>query len=98
MRMLLLYSATKNFNKTKAANQLRITRGTATKYINAFRQASSTTFEIEHAHGDKLYPLLFHTRKHHTQSKKALLTGRLASIHSRIENDGLSVLDAWRED
>ena len=28
----------------------------------------------------------------------ALLTGRFGSIHSRIENDGLSVLDAWREE
>jgi predicted AAA+ superfamily ATPase len=97
--MILLSSAAPNFNKTKAANQLRIARSTATKYINAFRQAGLTTSEIEHARRDKLYTLLFPTRKHPIQSnKKALLVGRLESIHSRIENDGPSVLDAWRED
>jgi predicted AAA+ superfamily ATPase len=100
IRMLLLYySAAQNFNKTKAANQLKIARSTATKYINAFRQAGLTTSEIEHARRDKLYALLFPTRKHPIQSnKKVLLVDRLESIHLRIEIDGLSVLDAWRED
>jgi hypothetical protein len=99
IQMLLLYSVAENFNKTKAASQLKIARSTATKYINAFRQTSLTTSEIEHARRDKLYTLLFPTRKHPIQSnKKSLLIGRLASIHSRIEKEGLSVLDAWRED
>jgi transposase len=99
LRKLLLYSVAENFNKTKAASELRIARSTATKYINAFGQSGLTVSEIQHARPDKLYMLLFPTRKHPIQSnRKALLIRRLASIHSRIENDGFSVLDAWRED
>ena len=99
IRKLLLASLAPNFNKTKTANQLRIARNSATKYINAFSRSALTTSELERARRDQLYPLLFPIRKSLTHSNKiSLLADRLAAIHSRIENDGLSLLDTWREE
>ena len=98
IRKLLFASLAPNFNKTKTANQLRIARNSATKYINAFSRSALTTSELERARRDQLYPLLFPIRKSLTHSNKiSLLADRLAAIHSRIENDGLSLLDTWRE-
>ena len=100
LRKLLLASVAANFNKTKAANQLRIARSSATKYINAFRRSALTTSEIERARQDQLYPLLFPIRKSiaHSNKQSLRLADRLEIIHSRIENDCLSVLDTWREE
>jgi transposase len=99
IRTLLLHSVAPNFNKTNVANQLRIARSTATKYISAFRQAGLTSSEIENARSDSLYTILFASHKHPIQSnRKSSLIDRFSSIHYRIERDGLSLLDAWREE
>jgi transposase len=88
-----------NFNKTQVANQLKIARTSATKYVNAFMRSALTLSDIEHARQTELATLLFPSRKHPIQSqRKVLFLRRFGSIHSRIENDGFSILDAWREE
>ena len=69
------------------------------KYIDAFKRSSLTLREISRAPPANLIELLFPSSTYRTPSRKRLqLLGRLSSIHSRIEIDGLSVLDAWREE
>ena len=40
IRKLLQQCLADNFNKTQTANQLRIARSSATKYVNAFRPSA----------------------------------------------------------
>jgi len=99
IRKLLLASVAERFNKTKTANQLRIARSSATKYLNAFRHARLAISDVERVPRNQLYTLLFPIRRTLApSSKKSLLLGRIAAIHSRIENDGSSILDAWSEE
>ena len=99
IRKLLHRCAVDNFNKAQTARQLRISRSSATKYIDAFKRSSLTLSEINSTPPAKLIGLLFPSSKYRTLSRKKLqLLARLSSIHSRIEIDGLSVLDAWREE
>jgi hypothetical protein len=99
IRKLLHRSAADNFNKAQTARQLRIARSSATKYINAYKRSSLTLSEINRMPRPKLIDLLFPKSKSPAPSHRKLrLLARLPSIHSRIEIDGLSVLDAWREE
>jgi hypothetical protein len=99
IRKLLHRCAADNFNKAQTASQLRIARSSATKYINAYKRSSLTLSQIDSMPRAKLIDLLFPNWKRPTPShRKRRLLERLPSIHSRIEIDGLSVLDAWREE
>ena len=99
IRKLLHRCVADNFNKAQTARQLRISRSSAMKYIDAFKRSSLTLREISRAPPANLIELLFPSSKYRTPSRKKLqLLARLSSIHSRIEIDGLSVLDAWREE
>jgi hypothetical protein len=99
IRKLLRMCVVDSFNKAQTARQLRISRSSARKYIDAFKRSSLTLPEISSSPPAKLIGLLFPGSKYRTRSRKKLqLLARLSSIHSRIEVDGLSVLDAWREE
>src|SRR5215469_15703967 len=98
IRKLLHKCAADNFNKAQTARQLRISRSSASKYIAAFKRSSLTLPEIENIPRTKLIALLFPSSIDRTPSRKKLqLLACLPSIHTRIEIDGLSLLDAWRE-
>ena len=97
IRKLLQQYIADNFNKTQTANQLRIARSSATKYVNAFRRSALTLSDIDRARRVDFADLLFPNRST-PPHRKARLIARLPSVHSRIEHDGLSVLDAWREE
>jgi transposase len=87
-----------NFNKSQTAKRLKIARSSARKYIEAFNRSTLTLSDIEHLGRAEIAAQLFsgHGRPARSDRKSQLLRG-LVSIHSRIENDGLSILDAWRE-
>ncbi len=97
IRKLLHRYAANNFNKAQAATQLRISRNSATRYIDAFKRSSMTLSEIDCLPRSQLVVRLFPNSKHPIRSRrKRQLLDRLPAIHSRIAIDGLSVLDAWR--
>ena len=97
IRKLLNMCAAHDFNKTETARHLRISRSSAKKYIKAFKQSSLTLSEIDRLPRGRLIDGLFPSSKHPTPSPRKLrLLAGLRSIHSRIEIDGLSILDAWR--
>jgi hypothetical protein len=99
IRKLLQQCLADNFNKTHTANQLRMARSSATKYVNAFRRSALSLCDIERARRADFACLLFPNTKRSTPpDRKVRLVARLPSVHSRIEHDGLSVLDAWREE
>jgi hypothetical protein len=99
VRQLLHLSADENFNKCQSAKQLRIARSSATKYIEAFKRSELTLADIENVGGAKLVELLFPRHGTPTQSDSEVrFLDRIASIHSRVEHDSLSVLDVWREE
>src|SRR5215470_3755025 len=94
IRKLLHRSAADNFNKAQTARALRISRSSATKYIAAFKRSPLTLSEINSMPRAKLIDRLFPKSKPATPSHRKLqLLARLPSIHSRIEIDGLSVLE-----
>jgi transposase len=98
IRKLLNRFAADDFNKAQTARRLRISRSSATKYINAFKKSSLTLSEIESLPRAGLIDQLFRSSKRPTSSPRKLrLLACLPSIHTRIEIDGLSILDAWRE-
>ena len=99
IRKLVLACVADRFNKTQTANCLRIARTSATKYVNAFRRSTLTLYDIEQARPAELANLLFPASKMSVNStRKELSFCRFDSIHSRIENDGISIRDAWREE
>lgn len=99
VRQLLLLSLSGNFNKNQSTKRLRIARSTATKYIKAFKRSELDLTDIEHIGRTKIAKLLFQSFGQAAQSdRKMRLLCRFASIHSRIEHDRLSILDAWREE
>ena len=98
IRKLLESCAAVDSNKAQMARELQISRSCAKKYINAFRQSSLTLSEIGSLPRAKLIDRLFHSLKNPLPSRRRLrLLACLPSIHHRIETDGLSILDAWRE-
>jgi transposase len=96
---LLHRCAADNFNKAQTARELRIARSSATKYIDAYKRSTLPLSEINRMPRAKLIDALFPKSKSPTPSHRRLwLLARLPSIHSRIQIEGLSVLDAWREE
>ena len=101
VRKLLHLCLSDAFNKSRSVKKLGITRSSASKYIEAFKCSGLSFSDIAHAGSAELAQLLFpgRGRAHSAQSdRKVGLLDRFASIHSRIEGDHLTVLDAWRED
>jgi transposase len=98
VRKLLQLCLSDVFNKSRAAKKLRIARSSASKYIDAFNRSKLGLSDVAHVGTAKLAKLLFPGHGHSIQSdRKGRLLDQFASIHSRIADNGLSVLDAWRE-
>jgi transposase len=98
VRRLLDLSFSNNVNKSEVAKRLRISRGTVSRYITAFKCTGSQMSDIAHLRSTALFKLLFPNSEPRCQSsRKIKLLDEFASIHSRIENDHLSLLVAWRE-
>jgi transposase len=100
VRALLRLCHSDAFNKSRTAKELRIARNSASKYIRAFRCSELSLSDIAHVGSAGLAKLLFPDRVHarSVQSdRKVKLFDRFASIHRRIEEDRITVLDAWRE-
>ena len=98
IRKLLNRCTADVINKAQTARQLRISRSCAKKYMNAFKQSSLTLSEINSLPRASLIDRLFLSLTLPTSSlRKLRVLACLPSIHSRIEIDGLSILDAWRE-
>jgi len=98
IRKLLNRCDADDFNKAQTAKRLRISRSSAKKYITAFKQSSLTLSQIDSLPRARLIDRLFAGSKHQAPSlRKLRLLACLPSIHSRIEIDGLSILDVWRE-
>src|ERR1700730_807876 len=97
IRQLLRLYHGENFNKSQTAKRLKIARTTARRYIEAFNRSALTLSDIEHLGRAQLAAKLFSGHGPAQSDRKIQLLGRLASVHLRIENDGLSILDAWRE-
>ena len=101
VRALLRLCRSDAFNKSRTAKELKIARNSASKYIEAFKCAELSLSDIAHVGSAGLTKLLFpgRGRARSAQSERKMrLLDRFASIHSRIEVDRLTVLDAWRED
>jgi transposase len=101
VRKLLHLCLSDTFNKSQSVKKLKIARSSASKYIKAFRHSELGFSDIVHVGSAELAQLLFPgcRRGCSAQSdRKVRLLDRFASIHSRIEADRLTVLDAWRED
>ena len=101
VRKLLHLCLSDAFNKSRSAKKLQIARSSASKYIEAFKRSELSLSDIAHVGSAELAQLLFpgRGRARSAQSeRKVRLLDRFASIHSRIEADRLTVLDAWRED
>jgi transposase len=64
-----------------------------------FRRSGLSLGDIQRARRSDFADLLFPNTKRSTPPhRNGRLLARLPSVHSRIEHDGLSVLDAWREE
>jgi transposase len=99
IRRLLHFAAFDDFNKTEAAKKLGIARSSATKYIKAFKATALTLTDIENVSSANFGKLLFPSNSQTTLSdRKVRFLNRIESVHSRIERDRLSILDAWREE
>jgi transposase len=99
VKQLLLLCLAVDFNKSQSAKRLKIARSSAGKYIEAFRKSTLTFSDIEHLNTADLAELLFQTsRRPISSSRKARLISRLSTINAQIEEGGLTILDAWREE
>jgi hypothetical protein len=99
VKQLLLLCLAVDFNKSQSAKRLKIARSSAGKYIEAFRKSTLTFADIEHLNTTDLAELLFQTsRRPISSSRKARLISRLSTINAKIEEGGLTILDAWREE
>jgi hypothetical protein len=99
IRKLLHRCVTGNFSNAQIARQLRISRTSATKYIYAFKKSSLSLCEIDSTPLEKITKILFPKSKSSFPSDRRIrLLACLPSIHHRVETEGLSVLDAWRDE
>jgi hypothetical protein len=99
VRQLFLLCLADDFNKSQSAMRLKIARSSAGKYIEAFRKSTLTFADIEHLNTGDLAKLLFPTgRRPNPTPKKVRLFRRFSTINARIEEGGLTIFDAWREE
>jgi transposase len=100
VRKLIALWASTLFSKTQLADRLRISRGTAHKYIAAFEGSALTSDELERLSNAELLVALLR-RSPQTEPTRSgrynALAGQLERIHSRMQAEPLSLIDVWRE-
>jgi transposase len=100
VRKLIVLWASTLFSKTQLADRLRISRGTAHKYIAAFEGSALTSDELERLSNAELLLALLR-RSPQTEPTRSgrynALAGQLERIHSRMQAEPLSLIDVWSE-
>ncbi len=100
VRKLIVLWASTLFSKTQLADRLRISRGTAHKYIAAFKGSALTSDELERLSNAELLLALLR-RSPQTEPTRSgrynALAGQLERIHSRMQAEPLSLIDVWSE-
>ena len=101
LRNLIVLWASTLFSKTRLADRLKISRGTARKYIAAFEGSALTSNEIERLSNTELLVALLqrsNPRTDLTRSDRYIaLAGQLERIHMRLQAEPLSLIDVWSE-
>jgi hypothetical protein len=99
-RLIVLW-ASALFSKTQLADRLRISRGTAHKYIAAFERSALTSNEIERLSNAELLVALLQRSNPGTEPTRSdrynALAGQLERIHTRLQAEPLSLIDVWIE-
>ena len=100
VRKLIVLWASTLFSKTQLADRLRISRGTAHKYIAAFEGSALTSDELERLSNAELLLALLR-RSPQTEPTRSgrynALAAQLQRIHSRMQAEPLSLIDVWSE-
>ncbi len=100
VRKLIVLWASTLFSKTQLADRLRISRGTAHKYIAAFEGSALTSDELERLSNAELLLALLR-RSPQTEPTRSgrynALAAQLERIHSRMQAEPLSLIDVWSE-
>jgi transposase len=99
-RLIVLWSST-IVNKSQLADCLRISRGTARKYIVAFERSALTGNDIERLSDAELLVALLQRSSPRTELTRSdrynALAIQLESIHTRLKAAPLSLIDVWSE-
>ena len=100
VRKLITLWASTLFCKTQLADRLRISRGTAHKYIAAFEGSALTSDKLERLSNAELLVALLR-RSPQTEPTRSdrynALAGQLERVHSRMQAEPLSLIDVWSE-
>jgi transposase len=99
-RLIVLWVSTL-FNKSQLAERLRISRGTARKYITAFERSALMGNEIERLSNAELLVALLQRSSPRTEPTRSdrynALARQLESIHTRLTAEPISLIDVWSE-
>jgi len=99
-RLIVLWTST-IVNKSQLADCLRISRGTARKYIVAFERSALTGNDIERLSDAELLVALLERSSPRTELTRSdrynALAIQLESIHTRLKAEPLSLIDVWSE-
>ncbi len=101
VRRLIVPWTTTIVNKCQLADCVRISRGTARKYIVAFERSALTGNDIERLSNAELLVALLQRSSPRTELTRSdrynALAIQLESIHTRLKAEPLSLIDVWRE-
>jgi transposase len=101
VRRLIVLWASSIFSKTKLADRLRISRGTARKYIAAFERSALPGNEIERLSNAELSAALLKRSSPRTEPTRSdrynVLARQLESIHTRLAAEQVSLIEVWSE-
>src|SRR6267142_515229 len=99
-RLIVLWTST-IVNKSQLADCLRISRGTARKYIVAFERSALTGNDIERLSNAELLVALLQRSSPRTELTRSdrynALAIQLESIHTRLKTEPSSLIDVWSE-
>jgi len=99
-RLIVLWTST-IVNKSQLADCLRISRGTARKYIVAFERSALTGNDIERLSDAELLVALLQRSSPRTELTRSdrynALAIQLESIHTRLKTEPSSLIDVWSE-
>ena len=101
VRRLIVLWTTTIVNKSQLADCVRISRGTARKYIVAFERSALTGNDIERLSNAELLVALLQRSSPRTELTRSdrynALATQLESIHTRLKAEPLSLIDVWSE-
>jgi transposase len=99
IRRLLHLCLVDGFSRRQTAKRLKIAPSCVKRYVEGFGHSALKLSDLEHLDGNELSTLLFsHSKLVSLSSRKMQLLERMQWIHCRIESEGLSLLEVWREE